>query len=1138
LKIKHHIEVNNFSIIQSKLEQFIKRYYINELLKGCILFFAIGLLYFLFTLFIEYMLWLNTTARTILFWMFIAVELLLFIKFIAFPLSKLFKLQKGIDQLQASKIIGNHFPQVNDKLLNILQLKQNSEQSELLLASIEQKSEELSPIPFKLAVDFKQNLPYLKYAAIPILILLISYVSGKFNWFSDSYERVVNYKTAYEPPAPFQFFVLNENLQAVEDKDFTVKVKTVGDLIPENVQIRFNNQTYFLRQLSSGEFEYVFSQPKNNLQFTLFANDVYSKPYSLSVLKVPKLKNFELHLDYPAYTQQSDEILQSTGSATIPEGTKVTWNVFTQFTDNVRIYTNDTTSFNRVEENLFSISKQLFNNYNYSISTSNSNIEDYENLAFNINVIKDAYPELDVNMKRDSLDSQTMYFYGQASDDYGLKKLQMVYYPSNRKDLAKRINIPISSSNFDEFVAIFPNQLQLDEGVNYELYFQLTDNDVVNNYKSVKSAVFSYRKLTESEVEDLQLQEQNETIKDLNESFEKLKEQDKQLEEFSKTQKEKDQLNFNDKKKLQNFLQRQRQQEEMMKNFNKKLQENLEELNHDKPEDQFKKDLQKRLQENEEQLKKDEKLLEELEKLQDKIKKEELTQRLEQLAKQNKNKKRSLEQLLELTKRFYVAKKNEKLQKDLEDLSKEQSNLSKEDKENNTKDKQEELNKKFENFQKEMEELKKENEQLKKPFDIPEDKPLEDAIKKDQQEATEQLEKQEQQEQNNQEGQEQSPNNHQQKAQQKQKNAAKKMQQMAEQMMHGMMASGAEQIQEDAEMLRQILDNLLLFSFEQEHLMEQFSQIDINHNKYGSLLIKQKQLREHFEHIDDSLFQLSLRQPKISEIVNTHITDVYFNIDKSMNQLSENELYQGVASQQYTITSTNELANFLSDILANMQAMMGASSGSGQSGSEGEMQLPDIIMNQEQIRKQMEQGMQQNKEGKPQNQGEGKEGSDGNSNQKSGEEGEQQGEGNESQNEEMFGEILKIYQQQQQLRQELEDKLRKSGNINQGKSLLDKMEEIELDLLNKGFTNQTLQKMMQLEHQLLKMENATFLQGQENRRESKTNQKNFDNPIHQTLPNVKDYFNSTEILNRQALPLQPVYKKKVQQYFKSSDDNI
>ena len=163
--------MNNFTQIQTKLEQFIRRYYTNELLKGAILFFAIGLLYFLLTLFIEYVLWLNPTARTILFWLFIAVELGLFVKFIAIPIAKLFKLQKGIDYEDASKIIGEHFPEVNDKLLNVLQLKSkslNQNDSELLLASIEQKSVELQPIPFKLAVNFKQNIKYLKYAAIPV----------------------------------------------------------------------------------------------------------------------------------------------------------------------------------------------------------------------------------------------------------------------------------------------------------------------------------------------------------------------------------------------------------------------------------------------------------------------------------------------------------------------------------------------------------------------------------------------------------------------------------------------------------------------------------------------------------------------------------------------------------------------------------------------------------------------------------------------------------------------------------------------------------------------------------------------------------------------------------------------------------
>jgi len=105
------------------------------------------LLYLIFTVLIEYFLWLNPTARTILFWLFVAVEVALFYKFIAVPLAKLFKLQKGINYEDASKIIGNHFPQVNDKLLNVLQLNENKTESELLLASIDQKAEELTPIP-------------------------------------------------------------------------------------------------------------------------------------------------------------------------------------------------------------------------------------------------------------------------------------------------------------------------------------------------------------------------------------------------------------------------------------------------------------------------------------------------------------------------------------------------------------------------------------------------------------------------------------------------------------------------------------------------------------------------------------------------------------------------------------------------------------------------------------------------------------------------------------------------------------------------------------------------------------------------------------------------------------------------------
>jgi hypothetical protein len=110
------------------------------------------------------------------------------------------------------------------------------------------------------------------------------------------------------------------------------------------------------------------------------------------------------------------------------------------------------------------------------------------------------------------LDSQTLYFYGQVSDDYGLSNLQLVYYPSGNEEGKQTEKINISTSNFDEFASVFPDQLNLQEGVGYDLYFEVFDNDAIANYKGTKSNVFSFRKLTQEELEEEQLKEQGKTI--------------------------------------------------------------------------------------------------------------------------------------------------------------------------------------------------------------------------------------------------------------------------------------------------------------------------------------------------------------------------------------------------------------------------------------------------------------------------------------------------------------------------------------------------------------------------------------------------------------------------------------------------
>lgn len=1133
--------MSTYSIIQHKLEQFIKKYYTNELIKGGILFFAIGLLYFLITLLVEYFLWLSPTGRTILFWSFVGVEVTLFVRFIAFPLAKLFKLQQGITHEEASKIIGNHFPQVNDKLLNVIQLNQNQRESELLVASIEQKANELQPIQFKAAVNFKKNSKYLKYAAIPVIVFLLFTALGDKNMFSSSYERVVNYKTAYEPPAPFSFRVLNDNLTAIENKPFTVKVNTSGTTIPENVSIQYNDETYYLQQIAPGLFEYTFSQPLEDFRFLLQGNSVKSQEYEVAVVKTPSLTSFEMVLDYPSYTGKKDEVLKSSGNATIPEGTRVKWNVTTKNTTEVLLKTKDS-SYNFTQaDKTFSYSKGIYSKLDYALTTSNETLREYENLSFTLGVIKDEYPDIELESKRDSTDSQKVYFLGNVSDDYGLTRLQLVYYPQGEQENKKSLQLPVNKSNIDQFVYTFPSQLDLNDGVAYEYYFEVFDNDAIHNFKSSKSIIYNFRKLTESELEKENLQNQEESIQGLNKSLEELKDQEQRLEELSKTQKEKKELNYNDKKKLEDFIKRQKQQEEMMKNFSKELKENLEDFQKDKEDDPFKEQLKERLQNNEEKLKENEKLLEELEKIQDKIKKEELTEKLEELSKQNKNQEKNLEQLLELTKRYYVTKKAEKLADELYKLGEKQEQLADKPEDQNTKEAQEELNKQFEEYQKEMEELQKENEALKEPMEIEQDKGDEKIVEQEQQKATDNLEQQ-------------NPSD----AKQNQKKAGQKMKQMGKQMQAQMAAGQMESIEEDVEMLRQILDNLVVFSFEQEDLMEEFKVTDYGSATFGKKLNIQNDLKSNFEHIDDSLFALSLRQPILSEKINESLTEVDFNINKSLERLAENQMRQGISSQQYTVTGANELAIMLSDMLGNMQnqmMMMGSGKGKGQ--GQG-FQLPDIIKKQESLSEKMEEGSKKGKGKKPgegsQGKGEGKgesgedgqngsgegNGEDGNNGKdgkgnKDGEGSNGEGDGDQPSEDDM-GEIFEIYKQQQQLRQQLQDKLSKEGLDGKGGDILKKMEGIEQQLLDKGFNERTLEQMLNLKYELLKLDKADFKQGQEQKRESQTNRRNYSNTLRLSPEEIKKYFNTTEVLNRDALPLRDNYKQKVNTYFKKTND--
>ncbi|WP_272151015.1 DUF4175 family protein [Tenacibaculum aiptasiae] len=1093
--------MEKFNIIEQKLLQFSKKYYTNELIRGSILFVSLGLIYLFFTLFIEYFLWLKPNARTILFWLFIAVELFLFFRFICFPIFKITGLQKGISFEDASKIIGNHFPEVKDKLLNVLQLKENSDNSDLLLASIEQKSSVLQPISFNKAIDFKKNKKYLKYALIPLLIWGFTFLTGTTSKLSQSFNRMVNHSVAYTPPAPFYFNLTSKDLNVIKGKDITVYIQTTGEVIPQEAKIHFNNQQYYLENEGNGLFSYTFVEVQEAISFYTSANGIESNTFNLSVINTPSIQNISLNLKYPAYTKKKNETIENTGNINVPQGTIVQWKVKTTETDTVSLLLNQKRfNFSKENSHLFQLNKQLKESISYQITTTNKNLKDYEQLQFSIDVTKDEFPTINVNSNIDSISRGNAQFVGQISDDYGFKKLELVYYDKNNISESKNTLININKNNIQSFFFEFPNKLDLKEGVNYEMYFQVFDNDIINGSKKAVSRKFSYRQKTSNEIENELLQEQRNYIQNLENSLSKQEKSKKELEKIQFDLQNKKNINWNDQKKIKNLIKRQDQYKEMMQRQAQKLQENFSEKKEKNETLQEKKeDLKKRIEELK-KLEKQQKLLDELKKLAEKLNKEELIKKTKELAEQNKQQEKSLERILEMTKRYYVEQKMQKVADDINDLAKKQEELNKKEA---TKEEQNKINKEFQKIKKDLDELKKDNNKLKTPMKLPSlEKPSEE-IQKELNNADKKLD-----------------NGKQQEAKENQKKAAKKMKQMSQKMQDSMQQMSADMEQENMEGLRQVLENLITFSFDQERLMNIFSSTNSSHPNFGKNLQKQHLLKTYFEHIDDSLFVLSMKSPKISSKVQDQLALAHYNLDQSLENFADNKFRNGISNQRYVMTSANTLADMLSNALDAMQNPL-PSSGKGK-GKGKSFSLPDIIQKQNELMEKMKNGMKKKNQGKPKDGKDGKKGGD--KGKKEGEKGEQ-GEG-------LDGELFQIYKEQSELRQQLENAIKQGKDSNgKAKQALKEMEQLENEILEKGFTQQSINRMQRLNYELLKLDKATFEQNREKKRKSNTNLQEFNNNSTKELKFKKLFYNQTEILNRQSLPLRQNYKKKVQEYF-------
>ncbi|MBA3681960.1 MAG: hypothetical protein H0W73_12485, partial [Bacteroidetes bacterium] len=1107
------------NILIQKLDEFIRRYYKNQLIKGVLYSSGILLTAFLSVTFLEYFGEFNSAIRGVLFFSFLASTLFVLSKYIAIPLLKLNKIGKVISYDQAANIIGNHFTNVQDKLLNVLQLQNNkflTGSDELLVASINQKINELKPVPFTTAVNINENKKYLKYV-LPLLLLTTTIFIIWPQVITKSTTRLMHYQTYYEKEMPFQFTIQNKNLQALQTQDYDLEVKVAGAELPNEVFISINGIEYKLEKGSNTLFKYTFSNLQSNTTFQLGAAGFVSKEYELKVLPKPTLMQFNLQLIYPAYLNKPNENISNTGDLQIPQGTKVNWVFNTKNTDQLQVRFSDSlASPQRNNENQFQFSRKFIQSNNYTIKAINQFVlTAADSVNYSINVVPDQYPTIDVNEKLDSLNPKNIYFSGQIKDDYGFNRLNFHYKKSGTDSSGKATetngSFPITVNKIQVaqpyFYFLDAAQFNLQPGDKIEYYFEVFDNDGVNGAKSAKTQLMVFKAPTKDEINENTEKNNAEIKQDLEESIKKAKQLQKEVNELSKKINDKKQLGYEEKKKLEDVLKKQQELQNKIEELKQENQLNNKQQNEFSQTDESIMEKQKQLEQLFENVMTPEmkKLFDELNKMLEKLDKNEVQQKLEELKLSNKDIEKELDRNLEAFKQLEVEKKmqdaidkldelkskEDELNKETEnkksdekkaddknsDKNKDDKNQDKNDKNNKDDNKktdpkelekkQDDIAKQFEDLKKDLKELEQKNKELEEPNALPKNEEKQNEISKDMKNSSEQLNK-----------------NNKKDAGKSQKSASEKMQEMKEEMENSMESAEKEQAEENAEALRQILENLVNLSFAQEELIKKLPKTRIDNPQYVDIPKQQNKLKDDSKIIEDSLLALSKRAPQISAVVNREISAINLNMNKTVQALADRNTGEGTMRMQTTMTSVNNLALLLNEALEQMQKQMKQQQ--QQKGSSGKCKKPGSgkgakpsdkpsMQSMKKLQEQLNEQLKQMKEAMEKGQKPG---------QKPG-----QGQGQNSNGLQMPGnseQLAKMAAQQEALRRQMQqmmDKLKNKGK-NPGGDIADMMEQTEKDLVNKKITNETMKRQQDILSKLLESEKAEREREQDEQRKS------------------------------------------------------
>ncbi|MFN0199975.1 MAG: DUF4175 family protein [Bacteroidia bacterium] len=1124
-------------IIDKRLSEFRRKFYIDKLIRGGLILAVLtgGMLFI--ALLSEGLFGFSSKVRVGMIYTLGAVFGGVFLTMIAYPLFQLLGIGQRISDFQIADMVKKAFPDISDKLTNLLQLrKEIGTGNTLLAAAVNQKAGEISPVRLSNAINLNLNLRYARYLALLLLLFGVTY------WVSPSIfklasNRLLHYDREFLPPPPFALEVSGVPTKVVagESQDIAVKLKEVNELPAElSIYIKKSSEDNFidynLKKNTATEFQYTLADMKEDFTFYVGNPEIKSQAYSVKVLKRPFIKSFNVTITNPAYTGLGSQKLEpNVGDFRVLRGSSVTWELEPQGDVSSAYFAGkgkeNFSGKNEVGKMFFR--KSILSDLDYYLALkSSANLDNLDTVRYKVTVLEDRHPSIYVSAPAEYVvDADPIMPLGvEIGDDYGFTKMTLFYRiaktggSSETSAAFKEYPLTISNKTLIQPLnyMVDVNNLGLKEGDELEYYIKVWDNDGIAGAKSSTSGTFAVRYPTLANKYEEVKQEQT----DIKDELQEMKKQAEQIEDAYRKMQEKmlDQkkMSFDDRKEAQKVLDQHKNMMNKMEDMKEKLQQYTDKMQQNQmiSEETLKKyeELNNFIKEikNPEL----EKMLNELQQKMENINPEEMKEKMEQLKMRDEDMKKAIERTMELMKQLEIEQKIDEVKNKLDKL-KEKQDLLNEKLENaktpNEMDKlsemQKELDKQMENIEKDLKELADKKEKTSTP-DGDKMKDLQkDAkeVEKDMQDASQDMEKSGDEQEK---GEQSKSQDSKQNAGKKQKSASKKMKKMSEKLSSMQMQSQQQQDEQNLEHLRELLENLLKLSFDQEDLRNEVSKL-----KYGDPALKdksqgQKKLQDDMKLVKDSLNSLANKVVQIKQYVieeSNKITDAMRN---TQPHFRNKQISQVTAQQQLAMTSINNLANMLSEVMKQVQAQMKANA-QGKPG-EGMCKKPGNKPGNGMSMKQLGQA-QQNLNGMMQQMMNG---------------------GNMSSEQ-----LSQMAAQQEALRKQLKEMHEKSKAeggkmLGDADKIMQDMIESEHDLINKQLTSQTMMRQQQILSRLLQADKSMRERDYEERRESNT-AKELDKkaPEQLTLEEYKTKIRQ-ELLKTSKMEYNGDFILLIEQYFK------